>query len=269
MPAPPSIITHGTSGTLLLSEEITTRNTDFDDGYLEYLAAARDAFEPGGNPPEFPAMTILEVNSRAECDEFICRVRVQGLMTGSSRRISSSFTANLEGFDDGQESHLTLNPTEITIGSVASGYAHMICVSVTRETLGNGWHRLTPRYLGSLGTKPYKRRIAVDGQTVQPSDPFSISLPGGWAGTQKGRIDLPEVTVEDRYVSTARPNTALVPGNETPPDAPAVSGIAITGDLTYQWPHGWTLTGIEWDPIPGTTIGIETRRYRCKFSATF
>jgi hypothetical protein len=257
---------------MLLQDEVVRRLNDFDEGYLEYLAPTRDTLSPGFSAPDFPGLTMLEIASRTELDEFILRVRVQGLMSGSRRQIEKVYTQNAEGFDEGVETWILRGtvPNSLKIGGTSDSYSNMKVVSAPVHELPNSWKRVSCRFLGSMGTKAYKRRITVDGQTVQPSEPITVTgLVGGWSTPSPGRVDLPELVVEDSRVVTARPNTAVVPARETPPDPPPVTGLFISGQLTRQWPNGWSILSIDFDPIPGTNIGIEIRRYKAKFAATW
>jgi hypothetical protein len=276
MAAPPAVITQGQHALMLMSEEIETSLDDFDVGTMEYFMPQQDSLVAGIPSPDYPGMIIKKVNARMEVDAWIGRCSVQGLKSGTSRRIDRVFTRNIEGMDDGNESWIVKGvvPSRFTIGGIPSGYAdaagysNMRVISAPTQELWGGFKRVSLRYLGSLGAKSYKRRITCDGQVVQPTEVITVSFSGGWTA-KKGRIEMPEIVIEDTYVVTAQPNFAVIPGNETPPDPPAVAVFTITGDLTHQWPNGWTIQNITYDPIPGTAIGTSTRRYRYKWAATF
>lgn len=276
MSAPAAVITHGQHELMLMEEEIETSLDDFDVGTMSYFMPKQDSLVKGAASPEYPGMIIKKVNARKEADAWIGRLNVQGLMTGTTRRIDRVFTPNIEGLDDGNESWIVKGavPSRFTIGGIpngytdAAGYPNMRVISAPTQTLWGGFKRVSLRYLGSLGPKSYKRRITVDGLVVQPSDPITVFFAGGFTD-KKGRVELPEVVIEDTYVVTSQPDFTVIPGNETPPDAPAVATFAISGDLTYQWPNGWTIQNISYDPIPDTTIATSTRRYRYKWLATF
>lgn len=277
MAAPTEVLKIGTlsAAGILMRADITVRDDGFDDGYLTYLTSARNTYVPNQATDDFPSMTIREVKSTpSPGDEFELTLRVQGLSTGTSRMIASSFTENAEGFDQGSETWIArTNSVPKPLNSSATSYSNMICVAVEKEIqqFGNPpWARFTSRFMGIMGLKNYKRRITVDGNTVS-HDSLIVNLPGGWTTARKSTVDFPRVVVEDAYLQTYRPDSALanLPGNATPPNAPPVRVIASSGsELTYHWPSGWKLASVGWDEIPGTSIGIATFRYEYVLSPT-
>lgn len=269
MAAPAEVISYGGSSLLLMEETIKTRSNDFDDGTLVYLAPSRDSFTEGATAPGYPNMVITDIDAVGVQDEWRCTLTIRGLRKGGQRMLSRVVTPRREGLDDASEVWVTKSPNSFSINTALTGYANMKCIECTKEDLRmGGWNRVSLRFAGSAGSKPYKRVYGVNRQTVQPGVPIFVNYPGGWTDARKSRVDLPQITITDIYVVTERPAFTNIPRAETPPDAPAVTDLVNFGDVTYQWPSGWTLIAQPFDPIPGTNIGILQKQYEFKYPTT-
>lgn len=269
MAAPTEVLTHGSISTPILSrEELTLRDDGFDEGYLTYFTDSSSTFTRGDDAPNSTGMTIREIRAaRLPADDYEITLRVQGILNAERKRVSQSFSEKIDALDDGTESWLArYNAPPRTIGLQHETFRNMVCTSIDRELMPFGspqWAKWNVRFMGSLSAKPYKRKITCDEATFSAEN-ITVNLPGGWlAPTAKGQVALPRVVIEDSYVSLAQPSLMPLPGNEVPPNAPEVKylGISNQSNLTRHWPNGWKLAAINWEPIAGTTIGIETRRY--------
>lgn len=245
--------------------KVTRSVQDLDSLVTTWQTDKRDSFAPGGNPPNYPNMTIMRIETTQEVDSpprFTHRLECLGV-TGpiAQKKISLTKRENLEGWDEGSAVYLTKTPSTFTRGESMEGQSNMKAISIDKEEYRQGWWWVTLSYRGLIGTKTYKRRTSTNEDIISPANAFANHLPGGWGSTpKKGQISLPRVSVQDSFVSLSVPPTSSIPGFSVPPDTPAVnSGITFFDmELVNRWPYGWKLAAIEGDNIPGTTIYFMT-----------
>lgn len=246
----------------LAGARLTRRSEDLDQLVMEWQTPDRFAFTPGGKPPGYPGMTIMDVETEEDTEScFLHRLQCQGVVGVKLEKVTQrTVRENLEGWDEGSERWLTVNPATHQRGDAMPNNAQLYCVSVEREEYRNGWWWISKDYRGLVGTKTYKRRITVNENIVSPGEPFVNELSGGWGTASKGQLSLPRVVVQDSYVSTSAPPTNAIPGASTPSDAPSLNtSIGFEGmELVRNWPAGWKLASLESDQIPGKNLWLIT-----------
>lgn len=257
------IIEYGASTFQRGNPRVVRSETDLDEMSVEWQTPAIDSFPTGGPPPGFTGMRIMRVETEEEVPgrAYVHRLQCLGVVgSKGQKRTDRQIEENLVGFDEASEVYLTRSPSSHARGDGMPGESNMYCVSAIKTELRAGFWKVSKRYRGLIGTKPYQRQISVNEQVVTTGEPITNSLPGGWTGPQVGSLSLPRIVVTDSYVSTTAPPTGSIPGNSTPPDAPDVNAsISFSGiPLTFNWPDGWKLASLQSEQIPGKSIWLIT-----------
>lgn len=263
------LIEFGETSFAMPGARFTRRKDGLDSGTLEWFSPNIVAFDPGATAPGYSGLIIQDVETEEDSPgRYVHRLQCLGVLGPKpNRRVKSSYQRTLDTFDEGSEEWIANTSTLIAVGDVSTQHESMFCVGVTSDELEAGWYRLSAAYKGLITSKGYKRRISVNEQIISPSDPWIVALPGGWATPRKTEFSLPKVVVMDTYVSTTAPDTAAIPGQRTPPDAPAVQNLVISGaNLTWHWPWGWKLAGIDSDKIG--SVYVTTYNYEAVWSVT-
>jgi len=267
-----------TYGSRFVCEENKVKRTLYglDTGRQRWVTNNQFSFVTGGL---LNGLVVLYCDSAQQGDDWVHDLDLAGLINGADKREQGypDFGRKLEGFDEARDSWIVWSArrTKFNPGDVMSGYSQMVCVDVAETPIivspGRTFYKLTPTFLGIRDSKPYSRSITVNGQPISPSGPITVDFPGGWEDPRKSQVDFPKIVVRDTIVSFGSgPPTDAIPGNVTPPDAPAISGIVYFGpDVTYHWPHGWKLASIDGHRnIPGTSIHIYTLVYEFEWEVT-
>lgn len=252
MSAPSAVLTHGASGILLNSEEITVSLDSIDEGNLEYLCPAINSLLPGAVAPDYPGLYIQSVTARPEADEWILRCRVRGLQSGSTKRTALSWSEDPFGWDVASEERIELATATFAWGSRAlAGFNNMRLMKVTSEDLLDGhWMKRNIEHKGIKKLGLYDRELSANESIVNPGDPIIVSLEGGWPDGRKGKIAFPRITFTETFKSLqpARTTAFPAPWPGLPPSGipfPRPRIITITGsDLNYNWPNGWKVNNI-------------------------
>lgn len=189
----------------------------------------------------------------------------RGLLSDNSRVTTLVPSLRDEGFDELSLQILAKADDVLETGDAASAYGYntVYCTSVSPEKMPWGnYYRISADFKGIINSsKPYKRRITVNEEVINPSQPFINYLPNGWEDHERGSYSIPRIVVTDSYVTTTPPPTANIPGNSVPPDAPPLHGdITFSGfaDRVRNWPYGWKLASLESDQIPGVALWFVT-----------
>lgn len=270
-----AIIKHGSDAPLLLERSIRRQRDGLDGGTLRYLSAGEFDFAPGVPPPGYPGLEIDDVSSDQDGEEWVHTLSCYGVLGARAARREKGFPKRrktLEGWDEATDSWIIQSAALANYqpGTAMVGHPTMFCVEAPDEVLHGNYVRVSPTYRGLLWSKPVKRVITSNGQVVSPSNPVIVGLPGGWATARKAQVSLPRVVCTDSYVTNAAAPTDSIPGNATPPDAPAVQVISISGDeVVYQWPHGWRLESVGSEELGNTGYRLLTLVYEYQYEKTF
>ena len=208
-----------------------------------------------------------------------------GLTTGSfyyAIRLSDSTfklatTAALAGAGTGID--ITADGTEANITPIPVGFEFMFIAE-----RGHRVHRARDYYMldltlrGVKGAKPYKRRIngavtssasTFDGYTLLTADIWENFPPtdSGSNATLSGtdldlEYDSASISISDSYLSSEPPPTDKVGQFWTPPDAPDVSVLTLSGVGTkYFFPFGWKCASMPAEKLAGADVWIITVNY--------
>lgn len=273
----PEVVTYGAPGTLILSDEVSTRLNGWDEGYLEVLCPNRDTFVKGGVAPEFANLTIQEVTTRSECDEFIARLLVRGLRNESTRRISEEWKRNPFGWDECHITMLAGHNAPYTEGTSLTGFSSMKLIDIgEKRALDNRWAEYPLVYRGIRTNGLVKRETKVNENIVSPSGPVRVNAPlvGGWNEPSMANISLPRVVVVDKVKSTTPPPWSVIPGPLAGAagglNLPSVQVFNLSGDLIRQWPNGWKWADISSEELyRGANCWLITYTYEHVWEYTF
>jgi hypothetical protein len=252
----------------MLSHERVIRYDGLDQVTQEWISTDEDLYSPGEAMPSYTNVKIREVQCSSEKGDYRYRLAGVGLAETKGTRQEDGYpkiTLNLDGFDEATDSYITTNEGLIERGDALDGFSNMYCVSVSIEQIHEDFFKVQGRYIGLIGSKPYKRRITVNGNTINPANPVKVSLDGGWSTPAKAQLQIPNIVLVDSYVQVGGPPTDAIPGNATPPDAPDVKDLSWTGEVTKIWPHGWVLSSIDGEFIAGTEIWAGSYTYSYVF----
>jgi hypothetical protein len=163
---------------------------------------------------------------------------------------------------------------EFAKGTTHADYANMYLIDVRRSDDATDWQRVSVTYRGMMEPKPFKRIITCNQLQISTSDPISVGLPGGWIDPRYTAANLPKVVCTDTYLTTAPLATDEIPWSEddggAPPDPPDVRSISLSGDLTWNWPNGWSRLNEEHlDSIPLAGVNLKRRVSEYVWPAVF
>ena len=232
-------------------------------------------------------------NVTAEADDDILTKINHGLVTGQlcSIEFASGFTGLSSGsfyyairlsdstFKLATTAALAGAGTGIDITPIPVGFEFMFIAE-----RGHRVHRARDYYMldltlrGVKGAKPYKRRIngaatssasTFDGYTLLTADVWENFPPvdSGDNATLSGtdldlEYDSASLSISDTYLSSDPPPTDKIGLFWTPPDAPDVSVLTLSGVGTkYFFPFGWKCASMPAEKLAGADVWIITVNY--------
>jgi len=224
---------------------VTRARNGLDSAKQRFWAPTSDYLREGMRHPENSNFVIEEVVREGDDDEgYEYDVSSKGLAAGKFRRVDGfpSRRGQIQDWDTETDQWLSTNPQHFARGQWYNG---KICTEASAEPLHAelGVYRCTAQLVGlNAGPRRVSREVNCNAAQVS-RDKVKVTLPGGWNDYRKGVLSLPKVTVTDTWLAYSPPPTGLIPGTLTPPNAPPVRIITLTGDdLTWHWPNGWTFT---------------------------
>lgn len=277
----PYYIEHGKKAYLELpGMEVAKRHRGLDSFRRSIRTDREDTFRDGGAVPGFPHMRLKEVVSKQDGPGWMHELTGEGLRRGPHKLESSSLQQPAEGWDEGPQTWLTVEPSAFQIGLAHPTVPTLWCEGMdSKEDLNGHVWRVTPSYKGiipdALGNpKPEKWRGTLNGQTVSTGTPISFygqpwivdedNAFNGWVGPYKGEFDASQVTVICSKLSFTPPPTDRVGRHYTPARVPLMDNIydetgwTSAAGFTYAWPAGWRLSGVQWDQILDKEIYLYT-----------
>ena len=238
-----------------------------------YFASTTTAISPGDSCPSpysgFKARDVevlIEPESMAEL-----RVSAVGILgSKDSRRLSSNFTLNQEGFDDGTEVWLKTDKSGFTIGQESTIQQGMYYSDITWEEVDvdSDYQRVTVKLRGVLASKDRKITLTTAAREMGIEN-IAINLPGGWTDPRSGDVMWPRPEVKTNYVLVGTPVMSDIPSAATPPFNPGVWNPTLTGDLKYHFPSGWVITARDAEQLVGTNVWFISETYTYNAVATF
>lgn len=254
------IIKHGSFATpLLLEKRITRKANGLDTGTLSYLSGGIvDAFTTGSVITDAPGLRIEDVDREQDGGDYLYTLSVLGIDGSKGERQLPGYPRiqhNLSDWDHAEDAYLTANPLRLQQGGYGSMGGTMICTAAESQRIAPGWYEVRGQFTGIITPKPMTRQITVNGNTIS-GDKITVNMPGGWTTPQKSNVQLPKLVVRDRYYGSTPPPYGLIPGNATPPGSPMPRIINGTtaGDITHNWPHGWTLSSLAGEQLGNASL---------------
>jgi hypothetical protein len=244
-----------------------------------YFTNIETSIAPGNFLPapyaDFRAEDV-EVNFEPEGT---AELRVTGIGiygTKANRKISSSWTQNQEGFDEGSEVWIRQNLTGFNIGNVSSEEDGMYITDVTFERLhpSFSYYRVNAKFRGILRNKSNKIHLSTAAREMGIED-VAVNLTGGWTDPRSGDILWPRSEVKSSYIQafTGAPSMADIPSPQLPPVTPGVFNPDLIGgstsELKWHWPNGWTIVAREAENLVGTNIWFVQETHMFNPPATF
>ena len=229
-----------------MSDRIKRSLSALDEGTLTYCVPTKYYFTPGQAPPTYPFMRIHDCDEDDTAGDFIVTLACRGLANGAGFKvIGKKWSKTAFGFD---ECNVTVVATDNIVyqsGDSLAGYPLMFLVEQQEDDLLDATYRvLSLKYQGIAWGKLTQRVITVN-ENIQSHDSLIVTFPDGWDTARKGQMSWPTIVVSDTITTTTPPPTHLIPGAATPPNAPTIQFLTLSGaDLTYHWPHEWKLSAI-------------------------
>lgn len=280
MAAPQKVIINGLSPTLAQWNFRTAVTGPDEVSFTAHDCPDISTYSRGDTVPGYGNMRIVDtriVRVPGTLYDITCNAR--GLLSGTSRVISRRLTTDAANWDTLAERRMEYSYASVPVfGTPHPNYATMFYMSGGTEEsldLGTGqseWvqRERTYRGLASPSDKLVSRKISVNENIVSPQDPIVVNLPGGWTSSKKAKVSFPRIVCEDTVLTTTPPPTTSIPGNMTPPNAPQVAVIPISGTLTWNWPHGWKLASLSANELfSGAGVWQQTLNYEFVPEADF
>ena len=184
----PYYIEHGNKTYLELPGlEISKRARALDSLRRSIRTDAEDTFRDGGALPGFPHMRLKEVVSRKDGPGWLHEISAEGLRNGSNKLESSSLAQPEEGWDEGPQTWLTVQPDAFLVGSPHPEIPTLWCVSLdNKEDLNGHVWRVSANYKGYIpdasgNIKPDKEKSTerIDGISALVNAFVPMLLDGG------------------------------------------------------------------------------------------
>ncbi|HRJ10342.1 MAG TPA: hypothetical protein PLP58_17315 [Prosthecobacter sp.] len=161
----------------------------------------------------------------------------------------------------------TVSLARFVKGARHPDHAHMWLVEISATDDATDWRRVVCQYRGLMESKPYKRIITCNNQQMSSSEPIFWDFEDGWEDARYSQVNLPKIVCTDTYLTTDAPATDEIPWSQgegaTPPDAPDIRSLVITGDvdqITWHWPAGWSrISENTLDSIPLVSVNLKQR----------
>jgi hypothetical protein len=275
MSAPAKLIRHGSlASPVLVSLRIRRTARGLDEGTLVYHCDRTGVVSPGTEAPLYPGLRINDVDEVILPGIIEVTLHVSGLMSGTTRQISLDWDENPFGWDTCTEERVERSSkASVAWGTALSGFANMRYLGGSESNQLDGRYiRRSLQYKGIRREGLTHRRATVNGNTVSPSEPIFVNLPGGDGLTpHRYNVSLPRIVVIETHKTTVAPDMTAIPGTVAVPISgfafPTVSTVPamITGDdLAYNWPNGWEVKNIEPDQL-AASIGIYVTTYTYEY----
>lgn len=249
---------------------IKQRGDGLDAGTLTFTGLNEHDFKIGQSITQIPGMYVDDVESTDLGDAWEHVVTASGLLTAQRMlKGSPKIKINDSDWDTVTVRMLSANPNAIIKGQLGSYGGYTVCAEAEHEPahVAGRIHLISAIFKGIIQPKSYRRVVTNNGQVVS-SDKLTVNLPGGWTTAQKGVASLAKIVVTDTYFSLTPPDTGSIPGTQTPPNAPAVKLITLSGaDLTKHYPSGWVYT-CGYRQLPGVSLYEIDRAYEWQLPQT-
>ena len=264
----------GTPNFWLEGATIRRRFDGLDELSATYFTDNPLTISPGeACPSPYAAFKARDVEVLVE-PESMAELRVNAVgVYGSKgkRRLSSSFTLNQEGFDDGVEVWLNPNKLGFGMGQQSTIQNGMYVTDISFEEIDpySDYQRVTLKYRGILSQKDDKIHLSTSAREMGIENIAVKDLPGGWGDPRSGDILWPRAEVKASFVTTTAPIMSDIPSAATPPFNPGVFNPSLTGELKWHWPNGWVITSREAEKLVSANVWFVSETYTYNAAATF
>ena len=207
-------------------------------GFLsgQAIVFARLTGGAGLTPQSSSSLGVIVYVRRINATTFTCHTSAAGSLADTGRvDITTNMTA-------GQ-----VIAAEFALGSPHPSCPNLFLMEIELQDENTDWKRATVIYMGLEEDKPFKRMIRCNGQSMSSSGLIYWDFPDGGFDAARRAVNLPQVVVEDTYLTVSALATSTVPLSQgeggTPPNAPAIRTVTIVGSadqIVYQWPAGWS-----------------------------
>ena len=274
MAAPPAHFLYGGTSLMLESYTITGRLYGLDTVRAVFNSGSATGIIPGTMlPSPLPLLKAREVETERMGSLYRHRVDAIGFVNSKSADSLPGFPryeTNGEDWDTFTDKRLAASRTLVHPGDIGgSGLLYCVKTEAIEIEPGVGWYEHTSSYVGIAETKCVTTTISVNGATYS-ADSISQTPDGAWSPPQKGTIDLPEVVVSKRYLTSLPPPTNAIPGSGSLPGLPPVKSIYLFGtDIVRHWPAGWSYDGIDSKQVMDKPLYDTTIKLRYKHQYTW
>jgi hypothetical protein len=192
----------------------------------------------------------------------------------TNRKLSSSWTQNQEGFDDGSEVWLVSGQLGFNLGNTSTEQSGMYVSDVSFERVDPdfNFYRANIKYRGILRSKDLKVNLSTAAREMGIEN-VAVNLAGGWSDPRSGDVLWPRPEVRSSYVRIGAPGMADIPSPSAPPINPGVFAPSISGgqgsELKWHWPNGWVIVAREAENLNGTNIWFVQETHMFNARATF
>lgn len=264
MSAPSPILSFGSTDLELLeTPRIRRRSDGLDEGDFTFRAPLENSLTPGMGVPSYGNLIITEGRGSYLASHWELDVKAVGLRDGAARLIDSESEDTKSGFDTGSATWADTagKGSTYNIGKPFPGYPNLRCIGAKEKELqvGSYSHYVCAFEGIRSGTKPDHFSVQTLTRELLKEN-HMILMNGGdnnYPHTWNMLLAQPVLTRE--YLSLTRPNASIVgaqgSGAGAGSNMPQGQKFNFSNvELTWQWPNGVTLIGLDWDEIPGTTI---------------
>jgi hypothetical protein len=274
----------GGADAITYGPDTTLRATGLDEGIYEIACASRDGVAVGSAfPDSLAGIRVKEVKAKKLAGYYLLTCTGDGLAAGigSTKIIGARWSYDPKNYDVLTITRIVgLSAADPTWGSVASTESdisagstmYLLSVQDTLK-LDGYWKVREETYQGIKSDKVIDREVSVNESLQSPSEPITIDATGGWSDAFKAKVSLPRIVVRDTIITTDVPDTSIIPGRSTPPDAPPVQSFTLTGGLVRNWPNTWKLASIQdnllYYGISGVAVRKVTLTYEYVWPAEF
>jgi hypothetical protein len=259
----------GGADAITYGPDTTETATNLDQGVYEIACATRDAVVAGDAfPSPLSGIKVKEVRAKKLAGYYLLTCTGEGLISGTSKIIGARWTKDPHGYDVLSVSRVVATDASLpSWGSVAdvsseieAGSTMFFLSAQEAYKLDGAWKVREENYQGVKTDKLLDREITVNESIQSPADPITVSLPDGFSTASKAKVSLPRIVVRDTFITFTAPDTTIIPGRATPPNAPSIQSFTITGSLVRNWPYQWKLASITDAQLIYGVTGVTARR---------
>lgn len=267
MPAPTPVIHYGSRALTLGEDPVIVRRSDgLDEGQFIFHHGSEDSLPANSIVPGYGGMIVVEDRVIDHAGYLEHNVRATGLRSGNRRLIEKESKAAEDGFDTGRERWIVAKSHSIIPGARHSDYNLLVAVDVNDvKAPCDAYKYVDVQFKGiKHQNRQPKLKVGMLSREVNREN-MLIVLNGGHSSAHNWNILLSAPTLQKSYLSTRVPSLANVglqgSGTSDFPATTSPSFSASDDSLTWNYPNGVVLAGIEYDEILRTGICFVIEHY--------